>query len=280
MQTTTTRALPQRDQQTLEHLAQFRFLERRQLQHLLYADTPINDHSAEVMTRRILQRLTQRKLITHTEQQPGGPIGGSNAPVSYLTPTGAQHLKHTQPAPRSPRGMLLVRHAIASADVVLAFDRAARAQADHELLGWTTDANIGRDLGPIPLLPDLYLTYATRDIELHAFVEVDLGSEGSRVIATKIDQYLQLWRTGTIHERLGLWPLVLWVTTNPTRARLLRGAIERVIGTQHDAHEVARGTEFAVATFDRLAEQGALGPIWQVIGRDERQPLLEPEVRS
>ena len=282
MQTTipTSGSLPRRDQHTLEHLARFRFLERRQLQQLLYEDSPTQAHSAEVMTRRILQRLTVRKLITRTEQQPGGPTGGSNAPAYYLSSTGAQHLKHSYPAPRAPRGMLLVRHAIASADVVLAFDRAARSNANHELVGWATDADLGRDLGPMLLLPDLYLTYATDDVELHAFVEVDLGSEGSRVIATKIDQYLQLWRSGTIHERVGLWPVVLWVTTNPTRARLLQRAIERVIVTQPDVDRVALGTEFAVTTLDQLSEQGALGPIWQVVGRDERQSLLESEAPS
>ncbi len=232
------------------------------------------------MTRRILQRLTLRKLITRTEQQPGGPTGGSNAPVYYLTSTGAQHLKHAHPAPRSPRGMLLVRHAIATVDVVLAFDRAARSKSDHELVGWSTDADIGGDLGPFPLLPDLYLTYASADIELHAFVEVDLGSEGSRVIATKIDQYVQLWRSGTLHQRVGLWPVVLWVTTNPTRAWLLHVAIERVIANQRDLEQVALGTEFAVTTFDQLAEQGALDPIWQVVGRHGPQSLLESGVSA
>ena len=282
MQTTTptTRSLPQRDQHTLEHLARFRFLERRQLQQLLYADSPNQEHSAEVMTRRILQRLTTRKLISRTEQQPGGPTGGSNAPVYYLTQTGTQHLTHRHSAPRSPRGMLLVRHAVASAEVVLAFDSAARSNVDHELVGWATAADIGRDLGPMPLLPDLYLTYATADIELHAFIEVDLGSEGSRVVATKMDQYLQLWRSGAIHERVGSWPVVLWVTTNPTRARLLQRAIERVTATQPDVDQVALGTEFAVTTFDQLAEQGAFGPIWQVVGRDEPQSLLEAEAPS
>jgi hypothetical protein len=176
--------------------------------------------------------------------------------------------------------MLLVRHAVATADVVLAFDHAARAHPGHELAGCATDADIGRDLGPLPLLPDLYLTYAVDDIEVHSFVEVDLGSEGSRVIATKIDQYLQLWRTGTIHERLGLWPVVLWVTTNPTRARLLRRAIERVIGDQADVDQIARGTEFAVTTFADLFDGGPLGRIWWVIGRDEPQPIFESEVSS
>jgi hypothetical protein len=276
--TNSTRSLAHRDQQTLEHLARFRFLERRQLQQLLYANTAVQEHSAEVMTRRVLQRLGGRKLLTHTGQEPGGPTGGSTAPVYYLTSTGAQHLKHTHAVPRSPRGMLLVRHAIATADVVLAFDRAARTHAGHELVDWATDAGVGRDFGPLPLLPDLYLMYATNDLEVHTFIEVDLGSEGSRVIATKIDLYLQLWRTGTVAEHLGLWPVVLWVTTTPTRARLLRRAIERVIGTQPDADQVARGTEFAVTTFDQLADKGALGPIWQVVGRDEPQRLVESEV--
>jgi hypothetical protein len=264
-------------QQTLEHLDQFRFLERRQLQQLLYGDTPVQEHSADVMTRRALQHLTTRKLIAHTQQHLGGPTGGSNAPVYYLTPTGAHHLKQTRAAPRAPRGMLLARHAVATADVVLAFHRAPRSEAGHQLLGWATDADIGRQLGPLPLLPDLYLTYATDDLEVHAFIEVDLGSEGSRVIANKIVQYLRLWRDGTIHDRLGVWPLVLWVTTNPARARLLARTIERTIDTQSDSAVVARGTEFAVATFAEISHSGVLGPIWRIVGRDGLHRLLEPE---
>ena len=232
------------------------------------------------MTRRILQRLTARKLITRTEQQPGGPTGGSNAPIYYVTRTGAQQLKHTHPAPRSPRGTLLVRHAIASADVVLAFDRAARANVDHELVGWATDAEIGRDLGPLPLLPDLYLTYATTTSN---FTRSSRSTSDPRAAVSSQPRSTSTCNSGgpaPLHERLGLWPVVLWVTTNPTRARLLQRAIERVIATQPDVDQAARGTEFAVTTFDQLSEQGAFGPIWQVVGRDERQSLLESETPS
>ena len=52
-----------------------------------------------------------------------------------------------------------IRHAVATADVVLAFDRTSRTQPGHALLGWASDRDIGRELGPLPLLPDLYLIY-------------------------------------------------------------------------------------------------------------------------
>src|SRR5258708_4078888 len=90
-----TQLLVDRDRQTLAYLAQFRFLERRQLQQLLFKDTDVQQRSAVVMTQRILHRLTARKLTAHTARQLGGPTGGSAAPVYYLTPDGARLL--TQP---------------------------------------------------------------------------------------------------------------------------------------------------------------------------------------
>lgn len=270
------RSFARRDVQTLELVGRFRFLERHQLQALLFADTPVTERSAEVMTRRVLHRLVQRRLLARTSRQLGGPAGGSAAPVHYLTTAGAALLGETPLPPRAPRGMLLLRHALATADVVLAFDRAARTHPGHALLGWANDRDIGAELGPLPLLPDLYLVYAAAHLEVHLFIEIDLGSESSRVIATKIDRYLQLWRQGSVQEQLGIWPVIAWVTTTPIRARLLETAITRVHAAQPDGEAVARGTEFAVTTIGQLERDGPLAPIWQIVGRPDDHTIHTP----
>jgi hypothetical protein len=272
---TTPLVLAQRDRQVLTLIARLRFVQRPQLQALLYSDRNPNDHSAAVMTRRTLGRLRQHQLVASLEPRVGGAVGGSTSPIHFLTRTGAQALAvESERAPRPPRGTLLVRHALATADVVVALQRHARLHEDE--LGWQTDREVGAELGPLPVLPDLYVTYATRTLELHAFVEVDLGSEGSRILAEKTAKYLDTWHAGRVQEQLGLWPVVAWVVPNDARAGVMLRTIEEVLATRDD--DAARGTEFACTTFADLEHGG--GPrnaIWHVVGRAGRHALAEDD---
>ena len=56
------------------------------------------------------------------------------------------------------------------------------------------------------------------------FIEVDTGSEHSRVIVAKVRRYLELERAGTWRGSLPVWPYVLFVTTTGVRAAFRRNS--------------------------------------------------------
>ena len=93
-------------------------------------------------------------------------------------------------------------------------------------------------------VPYSYLVYRTPDVELAAFIEVDLGTEGTRRFARKMSQYLQLYRSGRWQACLDVWPVVLTITTSAARATALRRATEPLLLSPPDAERLAKATEF------------------------------------
>lgn len=270
-------SLSRREADTLTLLARFRFLTRSQLQAFLYAnDEPST--SNRVVTGRVLNSLIGKGLADRTNRNVGGPVSGSGSYAYHLTALGIRALDDRRfrhlPRRLPPRGTFLLRHALATAEVALAFGRAARCK-DHSLLAFECDWEAAQRVGSSIVVPDARLVYATRLVELHAFVEVDLGTAGSKFFARKIAAYLALYRSGRWREASEVWPAVLIVTPTERRTEFLKRATETLIGAQPDRTQLERGTEFAFASLPALKEKGPLAAIWQVAGRSGSQPLLD-----
>jgi hypothetical protein len=76
------------------------------------------------------------------------------------------------------------------------------------------------------LKPDLYAVTAAPggDWQDLWFIEVDLDTESTATIQTKAAAYEAYRRSGVEQQRLGAFPLVLWVTPDQARAEtILRG---------------------------------------------------------
>jgi hypothetical protein len=117
--------------------------------------------------------------------------------------------------------------------------------------------------------------YGAADLTLDGFIEVDLGTEGSRVFARKIERYLELWRSGTWGQQLRCWPVVLTIATTAARATALRRVTTTVLEGAFDADRVAVETEFRFAVLaDLLGPSGPLGPIWHTTGQTARSELI------
>jgi len=265
-------ALGEREETALSLLARFHFLTRSQLQAFLFPDGVHSEASARVMTRRVLQRLTSQGLISRTRRFIGGACGGSGQHAYFPTTSGARLLSSPEARRQAPRGSFLLRHALAVADVALSF-KAAALHRGERLASFECDREAAQRIGSKTLVPDAFLIYEAKDVELHAFLEVDLGTVGSRQFARKVETYLSLWRTGAWQEAHGLWPTVLVVVPDEARLRLLLRATEALLRRQPD--EVAAQTEFAFATASDIRAKGPLSPIWEVAGRTGRQGLLE-----
>ncbi len=275
--TRTNNALSLRESAVLIHLARFRFLATDQVERFLFLRSdPTTESSRKTIAHRTLSRLVRRGLVTRTPRTVGGSGSGSGAHVYYLTSTGSTAVRSLTPSlpPRRAvlRGTFLLRHALAVAEVALAFRAAAAKHDGHDLLAFECDWEIGQRIGNDFLVPDAFLIYGSADLELHAFLEVDLGTAGSRVFQRKVVRYLELFGSGSWQRTLSVWPTVLTVAPTPTRTALLKHATEAVLSDQDP--DVRRATEFAFASLSDLVGHGPLARIWMVAGCSGRHKLF------
>ncbi len=272
------RVLSKRETEVLHGLSVHRFLFQPHLVEFIFGSSDVTPRSKIVMTQRILDGLRRGGLIAATQRLIGGPGGGSSRVAYYLTAQGyriAASFSPGLPSRRRPpvRGTFLLGHAAMTADVALAFRRAARSHAGHELVDWACDWQTALRLGSSKVLPDAYLVYRSAAYELTAFVEVDMGTEGTRFFGRKIGRYLDLYGHDGWRTHLRYWPLVLTIVPDATRATALRLATEAVLesrGFRADDEVV----EFRFAALaDVIGAPGPIGTIWQVALRDGMHPL-------
>lgn len=258
-------------------LANYRYLTGSHIERFLFDGTAITRGSRAVLTRRVLGGLKRQGLLQETPRLVG-PAGGAGRLVYFLTAAGyarARLLNPGLPTRKPAGGTALMGHGLACADVALAFRRAAAAHRDHAIVDWACDWQAATRLGAGYVVPDAHLVYGAGDVELEAFIEVDLGTEGSRVFAHKIERYLDLWRSGSWGQQLRCWPVVLTIATTAARATALRRVTTTVLEGAFDADRVAVETEFRFALLaDVLGPHGPLGPIWRIAGRSGVHPLL------
>lgn len=265
----------------LRHLASFRYLHSAQIEALLFDGSRVSPASRGTLTRRLVRELRRRGFIAARRRLVGGLGGGSARQVYVLTDAGRRALRAmTGSSLRqlSARGTLFVEHALAIADVALAFRRAALARPGHLFVSWESDWELAETLGPSPIRSDGRLVYATGSCELEAFIELDLDTERPAAFAKKIARYLDCYRSGLWRERLPCWPTVLTVAPTVVRATSLRRTTEAVLAAASDGPALAQVTEFCFAAAAHLEEDGGpLGAIWQITGRTGFQGLLDAE---
>lgn len=252
-----------------------------QLQEFVFAGSTVKPRSREVTTARILARLRRRGLVAETPRLIGGPGGGSARQVHHLTDAGFRFVRTLDPAMRNERpparSSLFIEHALMTADVALAFHRSARAQAGHALAEWAPEWQAAERLGSFKVIPDGHLVYATDEWELHAFVEIDLGSERPSRFARKIAAYLEVYREDAWRKELASWPIVLTITPDAARVAALRRATEDALRLEGQGLDAVTGIEFDFAALaDVTGDAGPLGRIWHVAGRPGVHALAPP----
>ena len=162
-------------------------------------------------------------------------------------------------------------------DVRVELILATRERPDVTLDRFYADLDLRRAAGERPpaYIPDSIAELAISPVKptdpprpLVLILEIDLGSEGGSVFASKVDTTVELWRTRRKcwGAEPGTWRPVVFVNSS-TRARTLARLI-----TNHDGGEL-----WFIGALDRLADVGALGPIFalaqDVAAADRRQPI-------
>ena len=219
-----------RDRAVVQAVAAARLMTGGQIQALFF---PLSDHAtfltAARCARRVLHRLSEQRLLFRLQRRIGGVRAGSSAHIYGLGPVGQRLL---QPAVgrlryREPT-VLFVDHTIAVAQLAVDLITHARAgncellQLQHEPACWRSFGGVaGRQL----LRPDLYAALAVRDYEYRWFVEIDRGSESLPVVLRKCRSYEAYYRSGHEQTQHGVFPRVVWITSEEARRRRIATAL-------------------------------------------------------
>lgn len=247
---------------TLRLLGAFRAIRRDQLERFILTDEAITPPSRRVAAFRILGELRERGFVQAVMLP--GTVATAGATRAYVFTAAGQRAYSADDSayPRRVRrpSIVLLDHAIALADIALAFrDGAARA-GDIDL-SWQADWEIVNDLGCTTVIPDAFVTLERGGWRTRAFIEADRATEREHAFANKVRRYVDLYREDRWRCVLGIWPLILTVTTSERRARSLCRLAVRVAEAEGGAR-IRRSFRFA--SLDELRRRGAFEEIWHL----------------
>jgi hypothetical protein len=257
---------------TLRLLAAFRAVRRDQLEAFLFAGAPLTPPSRRVAAFRILGELRERGFVQAVVLP--GTAATAGATRAYVLTTAGQRAYAADDGtyPRRARrpSIVLLDHAVALADIASALCDAAARAGDIDL-SWDADWEIVHDLGCTTVIPDAFVTFERGGWRTRAFIEADRGTEREQAFANKVRRYVDLYRDERWRSVLGVWPLILTVTTSEQRARSLCRLAVRVAEAEGGAR-IRRSFRFA--SLDELRRRGAFAEIWHLGPSAERGLIL------
>jgi hypothetical protein len=209
--------------------------------------------------RRALVRLARLDVLHRLPQRIGGSGGGSAASVYRLGLAGqrlaALHGLLPEVQRRRPEipGTAFVRHTLAVSELHTQLIEADCA-GHVELLARETEPACWRryrrhSVQQAVLKPDSFLRLGIGDYEDSYFIEMDMGTEGSRAIESKLGEYLAYAASGAEQAAAGVFPKVLWAVPDEARANAIQASIKRLRPSERELFAVARQADaFSVVT--------------------------------
>ena len=256
--------LTERDSVILESLEQFRALSTRLVQRLHF---PAGDHglhattvTATRLTNRVLLRLEGHGFIARIARRIGGATRGSAATTWHLAATGERLLRARRGDPSRRRYVTPSSAFLAHTLEIAEFATTVREEelAQHfEVLELETEPACWRPFqghaGLVTLKPDLFLVIANSEVEAHAFIEIDRDTVHLPTVLNKCRTYLRYRQTGTEQASSGVFPAVLWIAPDQSRADKLRAAIRRDPELPDDLFTICETVD-AIRALARLIE--------------------------
>jgi hypothetical protein len=221
--------LSERDQAITETAARLRLVSLKQLESLHFAEVQRPSSRAR-LARRTCARLVERGVLGRLERRIGGVRAGAAGYVYFAAPAGQRLVAYwwgeglRRPRARYEPTRAFVRHAIGVSECYVRLVAASR-EGTVELLAFESEparAFVGPGGARSVLRPDAFARLGLGvdgATELHAFLEIDCGTEGRQALARKCRAYVAAWRSGMAAE---VFPRVLWIATTERRVELLR----------------------------------------------------------
>jgi hypothetical protein len=244
--------LTKQDYALIKRVSDLRFVTGSQLTRLHFADSPdavVNARAA----RRALLRLTRLGCLERLARRVGGARSGSGGFVYRLAPAGLRLAieRGWQPEGRRRRsqvpGTLFVDHALKVAELhtlLVEADRSRRV----ELLELDGEPACHRRYGGIGgqlrvLKPDSFVRLGAGDYEDSYFIEVDMGTEGSRALERQLKDYLAYEASGAEQAARGVFPKCLWLVPDAERIGAVESCVVRLPRAGQELFQVALFTD-------------------------------------
>ena len=265
-----------RELDVLGFLHYFRLLTTRHVQRLLVADGSVRARTRR--TQYLLRRLLDLGLVTRLSRTYGGRRAGSSGFIYALSGTGHKVVTNAVIGHSRPVWKTSTRfqdHRLAGAELFVRLVEGQRGGA-AEILAFDAEPACwhrytGVHGGLTVLKPDVYVRMGIGTLVLSAFVEIDLGTESLPTISGKCERYVSYWRSGVEQRRTktrdgrpGVFPFVVWLTTEERRREQIRGVIKCL---PQPARKI-----FKVALLEDGAELLTTVPARSPVDTDSSQP--------
>jgi hypothetical protein len=223
--------LSERDRAVLRRFAGLRFVSGSQLARLDFAGVPART------VREALLRLKRLDVLERLPRTVGGVRAGSSGYIYRLGSAGQRLAAMHSWLPAASRwrahvpGTLFLAHTLQVAELHARLVEAGRAGRIEliELAGEAASRRrYGGPFGPRVLKPDGYVRLGSGDYELVYFIEVDMGTEGSRALLAKLRQYVEYEASGREQDVDGVFPVTLWLAPDAERAQVIGDCIARL----------------------------------------------------
>jgi Replication-relaxation len=223
-------AVPERERQIIETTGRLRLVAGKQLERMYFSEIGRAASRARA-ARRIFAGLTEQGVLFRLERRIGGVRAGSAGHIYGLGPLGKRLLAYWQGegltrarTPHEP-GPIFVRHTLAVAEQFVTLVEAERA-GRFELVAFQNEPDCWRPLAGAygradTLKPDAFVRLGLGEFEERSFIEVDCGTEGRGALLTKCRRYTTYFQSGIEQAEHGVFPRVVWITTNQERVGLL-----------------------------------------------------------
>jgi Replication-relaxation len=255
--------LADRDRAVLRRVSGLRFVSGAQLTRLHFTGVPART------TRQALLRLVRLEVLERLPRPVGGVRAGSAGYVYRVGPAGERLAGSYGWLPEGRKwqahvpGTLFVGHALGVAELHTRLVEADRAGSVEllELVGESASwRDYGGPFGPRTLKPDSYVRLGVGEYEDSYFIEVDLGTEGSRALLGKLGQYAEYAASGQEQTQRGVVPVSFWLTPDPQRAWVIWDCIARLPQSDQKLFRVAPFSEAVALMGGNQDWKGASAP--------------------
>jgi hypothetical protein len=198
--------------------------------------------------RRILLRLTNLGVLERLPRRVGGVRAGSAGFVYRLGASGQRVALDKGWLPKRKRrsavpGSLFIGHALRVAELHVRLVEADR-DGEIELLELQAEPACHRRYGQRAILkPDSCVRLGSGDFEDSYFIEVDMGTEGSRALHRQLRAYVAYYGSGREQAERGVFPKVLWLAPDAKRVSAIEACVRQL--------PVGDRELFAAAEFDQ-----------------------------